>query len=226
MPEVDDKIARYSLYWTWDSAAMSCHAALEELGVDYSLRFINFDLPCPDDYTVLNPYKKVPTLIDHQPAGTAEPGKPIVVYPSAAILLYLADTHAERGLLPVPQDPGRAPYYQWLFFLAEALQPAFLAYFYPERHTTDKTGCDAIQQQAIDCIYDIWGRIDHQIGSSPFIVGQQMSVCDLFILPMAWWNRDGTEFKSLGNYPHLLKTLDVLHNKPSIAQMMDRHCQQ
>ncbi|MBT7615289.1 MAG: glutathione S-transferase, partial [Rhodospirillaceae bacterium] len=88
----------YQLFYTWKSAAMGPHVALEEIGVPYELKFIDFDQPWPEDYLRLNPHRKVPTLVDD--AGN-------ITYQSTAILLHLADCHPEAGLAPAPGTPQR-----------------------------------------------------------------------------------------------------------------------
>ena len=107
---------RYELSWTWSSAAMGCHATLEEPGADYALRFIDFAKPWPRDDLALNPHRKVPTLLDR---AAGPPG--LVVYHFAAILLHLADNHPEAGLMPDPGSPVRGRCYEWLLFMAEML---------------------------------------------------------------------------------------------------------
>ncbi len=226
MPEVTDDSAQYSLYWTWNSAGMSCHAALEELGVTYNLQYIEFDEPWPEDYLAINPHHKVPTLIDHHSGDTEQLGAPLVVYQSAAILLYLADKHADVGLVPAVGSTDRAACYQWLFFLAETLQPAYMMYFYPQRHTLDVNGYEAIQQNAIALIDELWGRLNTQIGNNEFLLGTTMSVCDLFLLPMAWWSRDGSEFNTLSAYPNVLNLLNRLYRRQAVQNMIASHCQQ
>jgi glutathione S-transferase len=221
MPEVNDDTARYSLYWTWASAGMSCHAMLEELGVDYDLRYIEFEEPWPEDYLAINPHHKVPTLIDHKPGGSQ--GEPVIIYQSAAILLYLAENHPEAQLIPPLGHADRAASYQWLFFMAETLHANFLAYFYPHRHTMDETGQAAVQQKAAQRIDEFWGSLDTQIGASPFILGDQISVCDFYLLPLVRWNNSDNDFRSLERHSNVANTVLELNKRPAVAHMLARH---
>lgn len=71
--------------------------ALEELGLEY--RLVSVDITAGEQFTpayrAINPNSKVPALVDHD--------GPVVVFESAAILLYLAD---KTGKL-LPADPQR-----------------------------------------------------------------------------------------------------------------------
>jgi glutathione S-transferase len=211
----------YSLWWTWNSAGMSCHAALEEIGVDYSLPFIDFDEPWSEDYKALNPNLKVPTLVDYEPADH-DKSQPVVIYQSAAILHYLADKHPEAKLLPAPGSRERALCYQWLSFLAEMLQPAYMEFYYPQRHTTNESGTSEICDMAVQRADELWGRIEASM-STDYLSGDTISICDLYLLPMIKWNMD-IEFTSLDKYPKVMSLIHKLHHRSAVQAMLDAHC--
>ena len=79
--------------YTTESTSLIPRIALEEIGAPYEVVEVELDPAPPGWYLEVNPHGKVPALID------PEPGAP-PVYPSAAILLHLADRHPEAGLLP------------------------------------------------------------------------------------------------------------------------------
>jgi glutathione S-transferase len=86
---------------------------LEEIGIDYEVRLVDFD--AADQMTelrALNPMGKVPVLRH----GDA------IVTETAAICAYLADAFPDAGLAPPPDR--RADYYRWLFFAAGPLEAA------------------------------------------------------------------------------------------------------
>jgi len=222
-PRVDnsDPEAQYELSWTWNSAAMGCHAALEEIGAPYSLRFIDFEKPWPDEDLALNPNRKVPTLIDRL-GGQGNH----VVYQSGAILMYLADKHPDAHLIPPTGSLERGACYQWMFFMAEMLQPCFHMFYYPERHTTGTTADsrNAIEAKAIEWIEDLWGRIDAAIGNNQYFLGASLSVCDLYVLPMARWNDSDDRFPALRGYPNLSRIVSETRSRPSVQRMIKAHC--
>src|SRR4030081_3418244 len=100
---------------------------LEEIGLPYEVHLVDFnkdDQKTPE-FLSLNPNGKIPAIID--PAGPG--GKPLGLFESGAILLYLAD---KTGKL-VPADPARR--YEtiaWVFFQMAAVGPMFgqVGYFH------------------------------------------------------------------------------------------------
>ena len=98
------------------SRAAMTRALLEELGVDYELRVIDFrkDEQLAPEYLVINPMGKVPA-IRHK--GT-------LVTETVAIYIYLADVFRQADLAPALDDPQRGTYVRWLVFYAACFEPA------------------------------------------------------------------------------------------------------
>jgi GSH-dependent disulfide-bond oxidoreductase len=100
---------------------------LEEIDLPYEAHLVDFskgDQRTPE-FLSLNPYGKIPAIID--PDGPD--GKPLALFESGAILLYLAE---KTGKL-LPADPARR--YEtlaWLFFQMAAMGPMFgqVGYFH------------------------------------------------------------------------------------------------
>jgi len=106
------------------TAGMVDHWLLIELGIPHRLHLLDLDKgqQKAPEYLTLNPSGVVPTLVIDGEAPICE---------AAAIALHLAELNAERGLVPAPGTPARAQAYRWMFFLANTLQPAYRAWFYP-----------------------------------------------------------------------------------------------
>ena len=98
------------------SRAHMTRALLEELGVDYEQRVLDFrnGEQLAPDYLAVNPMGKVPA-IQHDGA---------VVTETVAIFIYLADVFRNSGLAPALDDPQRGPYLRWLVFYAACFEPA------------------------------------------------------------------------------------------------------
>lgn len=75
--------------------------ALEELGLAYRIRWTDITAgeQFSEEYLRINPNGKIPAIVDHEGPG----GRPITLFESAAILLYLGD---KTGRL-MPTDPLR-----------------------------------------------------------------------------------------------------------------------
>src|SRR6187397_955097 len=94
--------------------------ALEELGLPYEPHLIDIgkNESWTPEFLSLNPNGKIPAIIDPDGPG----GKPIGMFESGAILLYLAD---KTGML-VPADAARRyETIQWVFFQMAFIGPMF-----------------------------------------------------------------------------------------------------
>ena len=92
--------------------------ALEEMGLPYDAHLVDFatnDQFSPE-FLSLNPNNKIPAIIDPHGPG----GKPLPLFESGAILIYLAE---KSGKL-LPQD-NRYQVIQWLMFQMGGLGPMF-----------------------------------------------------------------------------------------------------
>ena len=99
--------------------------ALEEMGLAYDAHLVDFgnnDQTSPE-FLSLNPNNKIPAIID--PAGPG--GKPVALFESGAILIYLAEKSGQ--LMPAAR---RLEILQWLFFQVGGIGPMFaqLGYFH------------------------------------------------------------------------------------------------
>lgn len=100
--------------------------ALEEMGLAYEPHLVTLsdsDVKS-DEFLSLNPNNKIPAIID--PNGPD--GKPIGLFESGAILIYLAE---KTGKL-MPEGPAKYEVLKWLMFQMGGLGPMLgqLGYFY------------------------------------------------------------------------------------------------
>jgi len=160
------------LYFRPGTAAMAPHAALAEIGADYELVSVGFDEPAAatDEYRALNPWGRVPTLVDGD----------VVVTESAAILLYLADRFPESRLAPA----DRAQLYRRLVFLTNTVQTAMLRFFYPERY-----GDGSVAEVAAAEAGRWFDLLDRELDGAEWIAAGHRTAADLFLFMMTRWGR-------------------------------------
>lgn len=151
------------LYWAPQTRAFSALWMLEEVGQPYERVLVDIRAGAQDsaDYRAINPMGKVPALAD----GEA------VVAEQAAICLYLGDRFPEAGLAPAIDDPRRGRYLQWLFFVGNCVEPAYM-----QKHL----GFEAAKSQAG------WGSYDHVVDvledalrTGPWVLGDRFTAADV-----------------------------------------------
>lgn len=203
----------YTLYISRNSAGMGAQAALEDLGAPFETIKLDLTQPRPAAYLCLNPTGRVPTLVERD--GTLERA---VVFQSAAILLYLGDRHPDAGLLGPSGSPQRARAYQWMWFMAEQLQPAYLMHFHPDNYTADAAGMAGVDRKASALIDAAWALIDGAIEEGPYFHGATPGVCDYYLLTFALWHKAG--HPPLARHARLARTLRALAARPAVRRMM------
>lgn len=171
------------LYGSQSTASLVVHWLLIELDVPHTLHLLDFDSREQKSaaYLKLNPAGVVPTLVmDGE-----------VITEAAAIAMHLADLHPQAGLAPAVGSPERAQYYRWMFFMANTLQPAYRAWFYP----TEPAGAgnvEAVKEQARQKIETAWARVaDHFAArGGPYLLGESLSAADFLLTMLMRWSRN------------------------------------
>src|ERR1700726_1160748 len=147
---------------------------LEEIGLPYEVHLVDFkkdDQKTPE-FLSLNPNGKIPAIVDPDGPG----GKPIGLFESGAILLYLAE---KTGQL-LPADPVlRYEAIQWVFFQMAAVGPMFgqVGYFYKfaGKDIADKRPL----QRFCDETKRLLGVVETRLEGRHWIMGDEYSIADI-----------------------------------------------
>ena len=139
-----------TLYSSPVTAGMVVHWLLIELDLPHELVLLDFDKreQKSPEYLKLNPAGVVPTLVIDG----------LVICEAAAIIMHLGDLVPGRDLVPPAATPQRAQYYQWMFFMANTLQPAYRAWFYPTE-PAGEANVEASKTHARASIEAAWGHV-------------------------------------------------------------------
>jgi GST-like protein len=198
-----DRIQLYSLN-TPNGVKVSI--MLEETGLPYEPQLIDIDKNDnhAPEYLSLNPNGKIPAIIDPDGPG----GKPLALFESGAILVYLAD---KTGRF-ISRDPAeRWQTIQWVFFQMAAVGPMFgqLGYFYKfaGREIADKRPLERYVAESKRLL----GVLDALLDGNAWIVGDEYSIADISLIgPVRnligfYGARDLVEFDSLRHVPAWLE---------------------
>jgi GST-like protein len=212
-PSDPNKIQLYSLP---TPNGVKASIMLEEIGLPYEPHLVNFetdDQKTPE-FRSLNPYGKIPALIDPQGPN----GQAIGLFESGAILIYLAD---KSGKL-LPRDPAaRYQTIQWLFFQVGGVGPMFgqVGFFhkFAGKDFADKRPRDRYVGEAKRLLQ----VIDSQLASHAWLAGDEYSIADIATFP---WIRNLAGFYGAGeivgidDYSHVKRALDAFVARPAVAR--------
>jgi GST-like protein len=163
---------------------------LEEIGLPYEPHAINImaDEARAPEFLSLNPNGKIPAILDpHGPDG-----KPVALWESGAILLYLAE---KTGKL-LPKDPvARIETIQWVFFQMAAVGPMFgqVGFFhkFAGKDYEDKRPRDRYVAESKRLL----GVLEGRLADRPFIMGDDYTIADI---SMVGWVRNLVGFYDAG----------------------------
>ncbi len=211
--------SRLQLYSTPTPNGVKVSIALEELGLAYEPHFINIgqNETWGPEFLSLNPNGKIPAIIDPDGPG----GKPIGLFESGAILLYLAE---KTGRL-LPADPAkRIETIQWVFFQMAALGPMLgqLGFFhkFAGREIEDPRPKERYRAESERLLKVLEGRL----AGRQWIMGDDYTIADISIVG---WIKTLTTFYMAGDitgYDRLVQLprwyADMM-SRPAVARGVD-----
>lgn len=188
---------------------------LEETGLPYDVRWV--DISAGDQhteaYSAINPNRKVPALIDHDGPG----GRPVTVFESGAILLYLAE---KTGRL-LPADPLRRwNVIQWLFWQTSSQGPLLgqAAHFVSHaarRGIAAEYAVDRYRNEAAR----LYGVLESRLAGREHI-DDEMSIADIAVYP--WVRVAKGQGVDLNDFPNVRRWCDAMAERPSVRKKLDR----
>jgi GST-like protein len=214
--EHPDRIQLYSLP-TPNGVKISI--MLEETGLPYEPHLVRFDRndQLSPEFGSLNPNNKIPAIIDpHGPDG-----KPLPLFESGAILIYLADK--ARSLIPA-DVPGRYETIQWLMFQMSGVGPMFgqVGFFnkFAGKEYEDKRPRDRYVAEARRLL----GVLDRRLAARTWIMGDAYTIADIAIFP--WINVLNTFYEAgdlvgLAEYRHVMRALGTFLARPAVVRGLD-----
>ena len=180
--------------------------ALEELDVPYEPHPVDItkNESFTPEFLSLNPNGKIPAILDPNGPG----GKPLALFESGAILLYLSDL---TGKL-LPSDAARRyQTIQWVFFQMAFIGPMFgqLGYFhkFAGREIADKRPLERYRDEAKRLL----GVLETQLRGGQWIMGEEYTIADISMLGWVrnligfYGARELVEFDALQRVPAWLE---------------------
>jgi GST-like protein len=191
---------------------------LEEIGLPYEPHLVDItkNESWTPEFLSLNPNGKIPAIVDPNGPG----GKPIGLFESGAILLYLAE---KTGKL-LPQDPTRRyETIQWVFFQMAFIGPMFgqVGFFhkFAGREFEDKRPRDRYVAEAKRLL----NVLDGQLVGRDWVLGDY-SIADIAIFP---WVRnligfyEAADLVEIERFGNVRRVLGAFTARPAVARGLD-----
>jgi len=211
-----DRIQLYSLP-TPNGVKVS--AMLEETGLAYEPHLVSFDAndQASPEFLSLNPYGKIPAILDPDGPGS----KPLPLFESGAILIYLADKAGQF----LPKDAAeRYETIQWLMFQMGGVGPMFgqVGFFnkFAGKDYEDKRPLNRYVAESKRLL----GVLDRRLADRRWIMGEAYTIADMATFP---WVRNLIGFYGAGDlvgiadYAQVTRVLQAFLARPAVTRALD-----
>jgi GST-like protein len=199
-------------YWTTPNGH-KVTMFLEEAEIEYVLKPVNigkgdqFD----PDFLKISPNNKIPAIVDRKPAGG---GKPITVFESGAILLYLA---GKTGRF-IPADlRGQVQCLEWLMWQMGGLGPMLGQNHHFSMYAPEKIPY-AIERYTKET-NRLYAVLDKRLAGRNFILGKQYSIADMASYP--WINPD-RQGQDINDFPNVKRWKAAIRARPATERAYAR----
>ncbi len=196
-------------FYTWKTPnGQKIAIMLEECGFPFKACFV--DLTKQEQFRAeflkINPNNKIPAIIDHDGPGN----KPINVFESGAILIYLAD---KKGKFIPGGLRERTETIQWLMFQMSGLGPMLGQLHYFLHYAAEKIPY-AIERYTNEA-RRLYRVMDEHLANNKYF-SSEYSIADIAIFP--WVNLHDRQRIDLTDYPHLAAWHAVVKARPAVIK--------
>jgi len=171
----------YVVYGALGSGSVPVEAALTLIGAPYRVEEIVTYASEAERARMAphNPMRQVPVLVT--PDGET-------ITESAAILLWLTERHPEAALAPPPGDPRRGQFLRWMAFIPAEIYSMYWVRDVPSRLVGDDPAAQAeVDRRTLERIADCWRVMEGQTEPGRFVLGDELSVLDLYMAVVSRW---------------------------------------
>ena len=185
------------------------HILLEECALPYKV--IAVDIGTGDqfkpEFLAISPNNKIPAIVD--PDGPD--GKPISLFESGAILLYLA---GKSGRFLPTDTRGKYNVMQWLMFQMGSIGPMLGQAHHFRVYAPEKI--DYAIDRYTNEARRLYRVMNDQLAKSRYIAGRDYSIADIAIFPwLRSWKNQGIDWSE---FPHLKGWFDEIAARPAVLR--------
>jgi GST-like protein len=185
------------------------HIMLEECGLPYAAHAV--DIGAGDqfkpEFLRISPNNKIPAMVD--PDGPD--GRPISLFESGAILVYLA---GKTGRFLPKSDRGKYETLQWLMFQMGGLGPMLGQCHHFRIYAPEKIAY-AIDRYTNEA-KRLYGVMDRQLATNDYVAGREYTIADMAIWPwVRSWQNQGVD---LDAFPNVKAWFEAIGNRPAVQR--------
>jgi GSH-dependent disulfide-bond oxidoreductase len=185
------------------------HIMLEECGFPYRVHHVDIgegDQFKPE-FLAISPNNKIPAIVD----ADGPDGKPISLFESGAILVYLA---SKAGKFLGNTDRDKFVTLQWLMFQMGGVGPMLGQTHHFRIYAPEKIEY-AVNRYTNEA-KRLYGVIDKQLSQHAYLAGDVYTIADIATFPwLRSWKNQGIDWEE---YPHAKRWFDEISERPAVKR--------
>ncbi len=197
------------LYALTSPNVQKIYIMLEETKLPYKEHFVDVwkGEQYNPDFIKVSPNSKIPVIVDHDGHG----GKPVTIFESGAILMYLAE---KSGHFLPKEAAKKYDVLQWLFFQTSGVGPMFGQFthfkmFAPK--DANNSYSMARYQTEVKRLYEV---LEQRLGQAPYLGGDDYSIADIATFP--WTRNHDSQGVKWDDHPHLARWFKAIDERPAV----------
>jgi GSH-dependent disulfide-bond oxidoreductase len=195
--------------YTWKTSnGRKASIMLEELGVPYAVHPINIGAgeQFNPEFLKISPNNRIPAIVD----SDGPDGKPLRLFESGAILIYLAEKF-ESPLLPTDAR-ARITVLQWLMWQMGGVGPMFGQTHHFNRFAPEDV--PYAKKRYVDETGRLYGVMDRRLAESEFLGGPDYSIADIATFP--WTVRYEWQGIDFADFPNVKRWFETISARPAV----------
>ncbi len=200
--------------YTWPTPnGHKIHIMLEECKLPYAVHAI--DIGAGDqfaaDFLKISPNNKIPALVD----SDGPDGKPIALFESGAILMYLA---GKTGRFLPKSTRAKYDTLQWLMWQMAGFGPMLGQAHHFRIYAPEKI--EYAYNRYTNESKRLYGVLNKQLETTgAFVSGKQYSIADMAIFP--WARSAANQGVDLNDHPHVKRWFDTISARPAVKRAVE-----
>ncbi|MCM5569160.1 glutathione S-transferase N-terminal domain-containing protein [Burkholderiaceae bacterium FT117] len=199
--------------YTWPTPnGHKVHIMLEECGLPYAVHAVDIGAgeQFDPEFLKISPNNKIPAIVD----SDGPDGKPISLFESGAILVYLA---GKTGKFLPKTTRGRYETLQWLMFQMGGLGPMLGQAHHFRIYAPQKI--DYAIERYTNEAKRLYGVLDRQLGrTGAWLAGREYTIADMACWP--WTRSHENQGIDLADYPNVKRWYDAIGARPAVQRAL------
>jgi len=199
-----------TFFYSRGSCALAAHLALEQAGLPYEARHVDFakNEQRSKAFLAINPKGRVPALVTKHGILTETP----------AILVYICQLKPEAGLAPLGDPFAFAQLQAFNSYLCSTVHVAHAHRYRGYRWSDSAEAVETMRQKVPQNMRESLQLVEEQLLQGPWVLGQAYSVADMYLFTVCRW-LEGDEV-DIGEFPRVAEHFRRMEQDPVVQRVL------